>query len=192
MSQTAPQPTPPFDPAPLAEVDPADQSVLDQALQLVYSEQHRLATRLALQPSSPPTVRELRRSLLGRDLTRLALVARGRAREPRDRVLAAVEDVLQMLFWPTAAEDCAVPPPFWDTALGRLLAQAKYRAFASDELISVRMAARQLGVARPTIHRWLDDRALDWVHDEASGRTYVVRRDVDDRAHVARELTAAD
>jgi excisionase family DNA binding protein len=171
------------------EVDPADQAVIDQALQVVYADHHRFATRLcspsALRPLDPE---HLRRGPLGRDLARLALVARGRAGEPPEGVLAAIDAVVQLLFWPAAAEDYQVPRAFWETELGRLLALAKFRAFAPTELVGIGAAAHQLGVTRPTIYRWIDDRSLDSVRDQASGRTFVVRRGVDALSRVALEL----
>ena len=76
-----------------------------------------------------------------------------------------------MLFWPAAAEDYTVPRSFWDTDLGRMLALAKYRAYDPTELVSIGSAAQQLGVTRPTIYRWMDDRTLNYVRDDMSGRT---------------------
>ena len=78
-----------------------------------------------------------------------------------------------MLFWPAAAEDYTVPRSFWDTDLGRMLALAKYRAY-DPELVSIGSAAQQLGVTRPTIYRWMDDRTLNYVRDDMSGRTTCV------------------
>ena len=39
--------------------------------------------------------------------------------------------------------------------------------------------ANVLKVTRPTIYRWMDDRSLGYVRDDMSGRTLVVRRDVE-------------
>ncbi len=160
-------------------LDPRDQATIDQALQVVATDERRLATHLRLSAVRPPSVEQLRDGPLGRDLTRLALVARGRVRESPERVLAAVEAVLQFLFWPAGADDYVVPRAFWATDLGQLLARAKLRAFDPAELVSIGEAARRLGVTRPTVYRWMDERRLDSVRDEASGRTFVVRRDVD-------------
>jgi hypothetical protein len=47
-------------------------------------------------------------------------------------------------------------------------------------------------VTRPTIYRWMDDRTLNYVRDDMSGRTFVVRRDIDNLKRVAAELSAQD
>ncbi len=103
-------------------------------------------------------------------------------------VVQAIDAVLQVLFWPAAADDYMVPRSFWDTDLGRMLALAKYRAYDRAELVSIGSAAQQLGVTRPTIYRWMDDRTLNYVRDDMSGRTFVVRRDVDMLRQVAAGL----
>ncbi len=184
-------PTPAGSPPP-AEVaivrgEPDYQDVIDQALQLVYSHQHRLISQLHPEAVQRLSLDQLRQGPLGHDLGRLAALARGEVREPKQRVLEAIESVLQLLFWPAAADDYSVPPSFWDTELGRMLALAKYRAFEASELVSIGNAARQLGVTRPTIYRWMDDRTLNYVRDDMSGRTFVVRRDIDILRRMAME-----
>ncbi|HLU35732.1 MAG TPA: excisionase family DNA-binding protein, partial [Thermomicrobiales bacterium] len=121
-------------------------------------------------------------------LLRLARLAGGQIREPKEQVLDAIDSVLQLLFWPAAAEDYTVPRSFWDTDLGRMLALAKYRAYEPNELVSIGNAAQQLGVTRPTIYRWMDDRTLNYVRDDMSGRTFVVRRDIEHLKRVAQEF----
>jgi excisionase family DNA binding protein len=106
-------------------------------------------------------------------------LARGQTREPKELVLKAIESVLQLLFWPAAADEYTVPRAFWDTELGRMMALAKFRAYEPHELVSIGVAAEKLDVTRPTIYRWMDDRRLGYVRDENSGRTFIVRRDVD-------------
>jgi excisionase family DNA binding protein len=103
-------------------------------------------------------------------------------------VLFAIDSVVQLLFWPAAADDYSVPRSFWDTDLGKMLALAKYRAFDASELVSIGNAAQQLGVTRPTIYRWMDDRTLNYVRDDMSGRTFVIRRDIDNLKRVAAEF----
>lgn len=71
--------------------------------------------------------------------------------QPED-VLTAIESTLQVLFWPTAATDYAVPAPFWQTLIGHMLARAKRRALAAEGLI---------GVAAATVDRWTAER-LGW------------------------------
>jgi excisionase family DNA binding protein len=164
------------------------QDVIDQALQLVYSHHHRLVTQLYPSAFVALGLEQLRSGPLGEDLLRLAKLARGQVREAKDGVLEAIDSVLQLLFWPAAADDYSVPRSFWDTDLGRMMALAKYRAFEPSELVSIGNAAQQLGVTRPTIYRWMDDRTLNYVRDDMSGRTFVVRRDIDNLKRVAEEL----
>lgn len=174
------------------ESEPRDfQSVIDQALQLVYSHQHRLTSQLYPAAIQPLTLDQLRSGPLGQDLGRLGRLARGLSRESKESVLEAIESVLQLLFWPAAADDYTVPRSFWDTDLGRMMALAKYRAFEPTELVSIGNAAQQLGVTRPTIYRWMDDRTLNYVRDDMSGRTFVVRRDIENLKRVAAELGQA-
>jgi excisionase family DNA binding protein len=173
-----------------AAPSPAVQAAIDQTLQVVSGESRRLANRLGPAAGPPPSLAQLRAGTLGQDLAHLALVAAGRIRESRERVLAAIDAVLQLLFWPAGADDYAVPRSFWATDLGRLLARAKFRAFAPADLVGIGAAARQLGVTRPTVYRWMDDGALDYVRDEVSGRSFVLRRGVDRYRQAAAELAA--
>jgi excisionase family DNA binding protein len=158
---------------------PDYQAVIDQALDLVYSHHHRLAKQLSPETFVELTLDDLRAGPLGRDLQKLADLARGQAREPKDQVLRAIESVVQLLFWPAAADEYTVPRTFWDTELGRMMALAKFRAYEPHELVSIGVAAERLDVTRPTIYRWMDDHRLGYVKDENSGRTFIVRRDVD-------------
>jgi excisionase family DNA binding protein len=155
------------------------QDVIDEALRVVYSHHHRIVTRLFPDAERPLNIEALRQGPLGRDLSRLAKLARGEAREPKDRVLEAIDTVLQLLFWPPMAEDYSVPRSFWETSLGRMMSMAKYRAYEPAELVSIGTAAQRLGVTRPTIYRWMDERHLGYVRDDMSGRTFVVQRDVE-------------
>jgi excisionase family DNA binding protein len=171
------------------EAEPRDyQGVIDQALQLVYSHHHRLVSQLFPSAFQPLTLEQLRSGPLGTDLGRLGKLAKGHIRESKETVLEAIESVLQLLFWPAAADDYTVPRSFWDTELGRMMALAKYRAYEPAELVSIGSAAQQLGVTRPTIYRWMDDRTLNYVRDDMSGRTFVVRRDIENLKRVAAEL----
>ena len=173
------------------EAEPRDyQDVIDHSLQLVYSHHHRLVSQLFPSAFQPLTLEQLRSGPLGLDLSRLAHLARGQIRESKETVLEAIESVLQLLFWPAAADDYTVPRSFWDTDLGRMMALAKYRAYEPAELVSIGNAAQQLGVTRPTIYRWMDDRTLNYVRDDMSGRTFVVRRDIENLKRVAQELQA--
>jgi hypothetical protein len=153
----------------------AAQVVIDQALQLIATDACRLKDQLRPTNRPDPSLEHLRMGPLGQDLKRLALVAEGHGHESPEQIRIAIEAVLEVLFWPAGAEEYTVPRSFWETDLGRMLARAKYQTFAATDLIGIRVAADQLGVTRPTIYRWMDDHSLDYVHDAASGRTYVVR-----------------
>jgi excisionase family DNA binding protein len=168
---------------------PDYQAAIDDALQLVYSQHHRLIGQLHPESFRELSLEQLREGPLGQDLQKLALLARGGSHESKELVLSAIDSVLQILFWAVAADDYTVPRTFWDTELGRMLALAKYRAYDPTELVSIGSAAQQLGVTRPTIYRWMDDRTLNYVRDDMSGRTFVVRRDIDNLKKVAAELS---
>jgi len=155
------------------------QKVIDEALKLLYTQHHRLMSRLYPAAVQQLSLEQLRQGPLGQVLQRLAAVAQGKISENRERTLEAIELVLQMLFWAPGAEDYTVPRSFWETDLGRLLSLAKFRAYEPSELLSIGSAAQQLGVTRPTIYRWMDERKLEYVRDEMSGRTFVVREDVE-------------
>lgn len=170
-------------------LDPLSAEVIDQTLQLIYSYQYRTISSLAPAAFVPLTMDQLRSGPIGRTLLRLALIAQGTVREPKSSVLTIVESLVQLLFWPAAGDDYTVPRSFWDTNLGRLIAQAKFRAFEPNELITIGNAAQELGVTRPVIYRWMDDRTLNYVRDDASGRVFVVRRDIEHLQRFARELT---
>jgi excisionase family DNA binding protein len=155
------------------------QETIDEALRIVYSHHHRLVTKLFPDAERPLNMESLRSGPLGRDLRKLAALARGEIREQKELVLERIETVLQLLFWPPMADDYTVPRSFWETPLGRMMSMAKYRAYEPSELVSIGTAAQKLGVTRPTIYRWMDERRLGYVRDEMSGRTFVVQRDVD-------------
>jgi excisionase family DNA binding protein len=155
------------------------QETIDEALRIVYSHHHRLVSRLFPDAERPLNMEALRSGPLGRDLRKLAELARGEIRESKETVLERIETVLQLLFWPPMAEDYSVPRSFWETQLGRMMSMAKYRAYEPAELVSIGTAAQRLGVTRPTIYRWMDERHLGYVRDEMSGRTFVVQRDVE-------------
>ncbi len=85
-----------------------------------------------------------------------------------------------------------MPRSFWEQPLGKMLSLAKLRSYEPTELISIGQAANVLKVTRPTIYRWMDDRTLNYVRDDMSGRTFVVRRDIDNLKWVALELGAQE
>jgi excisionase family DNA binding protein len=155
------------------------EDTIDEALRIVYSHHHRLVSRLFPDAERPLNMESLRSGPLGRDLRKLAALARGEIREPKETVLERIETVLQLLFWPPMADDYTVPRAFWETHLGRMMSMAKYRAYEPAELVSIGAAAQKLGVTRPTIYRWMDERHLGYVRDEMSGRTFVVQSDVE-------------
>ena len=107
------------------------------------------------------------------------MLASGDLREPREQVNERIDSVLQLLFWAPMAEDYQVPRSFWETELGRMISMAKYRAYEPTELVSIGQAALRLKVTRPTVYRWMDEKHLDYVRDDMSGRTFVVLEDVE-------------
>jgi excisionase family DNA binding protein len=155
------------------------QGVVDEALQLVYSQHYRIISRLYPSAMTRVSLEQLREGPLGEDLSRLAQIAGGALRAGREEVLGAIDSVLQLLFWPVGAESYTVPRSFWEQPLGKMLSLAKLRSFEPTELVSIGKAANVLKVTRPTIYRWMDDKALDYVRDDMSGRTFVVRQDVE-------------
>jgi hypothetical protein len=172
----------------VSPLPPTEQAAIDQALQLVYTEHHRLNHLLGLAGTPSPTIAELRRSLLGEDLRRLALYGLGHTDEKPEDVLTAVESTLQVLFWATAANDYEVPLAFWRTTLGRMLGRAKRRALAAEGLVGIGATARLLGVDEPTVERFIAERLLDAVPNATGGRTLVGRRSVDRLLAVAAEV----
>lgn len=166
--------------------------IIDNALQLVYSHHHRLVSQLVPEAFRPLTLDQLRNGPLGHDLLRLAQIAQGQFQIPKEQVLDAIDSVLQLFFWPAAAEDYSVPRAFWDTDFGRMLALAKYRAYEAKELVTINEAAQILGVTRPTIYHWMDDRTLSYVREDMSGRTFVVRRDIDKLKRIARMFSVRE
>jgi excisionase family DNA binding protein len=54
------------------------------------------------------------------------------------------------------------------------------------DLMSIGAAADQLGVARPTIYRWMYAGTVESVRDDTSDRFYVMRRDIE---HIQSEET---
>src|SRR5262245_41693148 len=78
---------------------PTEQEAIDQALQLVYTENRRLSVLLGLGSATAPALADLRQSPLGVDLQRLADYALGVSDENPEDVLTAIESTLQVLFW---------------------------------------------------------------------------------------------
>jgi len=154
-------------------------AIVDEGLQLVYSQHHRIISRLYPPAVSFITTEQLRSGPLGEDLTRLAQIAAGGMRASQDEVFDAADAVVQLLFWPVGSETFTVPRSFWQQPLGKMLSLAKLRSCEPSDLMSVGQAAEILNVTRPTIYRWMDDKSLDYVRDDMSGRTYILRRDVE-------------
>jgi excisionase family DNA binding protein len=163
---------------------------VDVGLGMLYSYHHRLISRLSPAAFEPLTVEQLRQGPVGQDLLRLGRIARGEIREPRVRVLETIDSILQLLFWPPATDDYRVPREFWDTELGQLLIRAKYRVYRPSELVSIGEAAQLLGVTRPMVYMWMDDRTLNYVRDDESGRTFVLREDIVNLKRVAERMAA--
>ena len=155
------------------------QEAIDEALQLVYSQHLRIASRLDSRPLDQADIAALRNSPLGSDLLRLARIALGHERAGQDEVRGTIDAVLQLLFWPAGTDRYIVPRSFWDQPLGVMLSRAKFTAYPRAELITIGQAARALGVTRTTIYRRMDEGELDFVRDDLSGRTFLVRHDVE-------------
>jgi excisionase family DNA binding protein len=166
----------------------SDLEIIDNALQLAYSYAHRLMSQLHPPWFTPISLDQLRSSPMGHDLIRLAQVANGHSREDKESVLGAIDSVLQLLFWPMAAEDYVVPRVFWQTDCGRLLQRAKFSVYLPSELMTIEEAALRMNVSRAAVYKWMDDRSLNYLRDEKSGRTYIVRKDVENIIRVASEF----
>jgi hypothetical protein len=139
---------------------------------------HRYHRHLTGNVPDAVSVEQLRSGPLGQDLQRLAGIARGEEQVPADQVFQSVRAILDLLFWPAGADVYEVQHPFWTEPLGRMLSQAKWRSVDHTELMSIGAAAEQLGVARPTIYRWMYAGAVESVRDDTSDRFYVLRRDI--------------
>ncbi len=155
------------------------QETIDSTLRVVYSQLHRYSIKLFGKGPDTVSVESLREGPLGKDLFHLARISRGEIHANQEEVFRAVNSVLELLFWPAGEDDYQVPRSFWEEPLGKMLSQAKLRAVDPSELMSIGNAAQVLGVTRPTVYRWMDDRTLNYVRDEMSGRTFVFRQDVD-------------
>ena len=168
-------------------VPEAYQAPIDEALQHLYTQYYRFGAQLSAAPPPRLSLEALRQGPLAEVLSRLAQIAAGALPAERPQVLAAIDTVVELLFWPPGAETYTVPRAFWEQPLGRMLAQAKLRTYEPAELLSIGQAANLLNVARPTIYRWMDEKALDYVRDDLSGRTFVLRREVEALRHGAAE-----
>jgi excisionase family DNA binding protein len=149
--------------------------IIDAALRIVYSQYYRLGQKLSTRPPQVLRIEELRQGLLGQELRFLADVASQRQSASADEVFAAIDAVLQALFWPPAPDEFQVPRTFWDTELGSMLSLAKLRCYSTTDLVGIGEAANMLGVSRPTVYRWMDDGVLDYVRDDLSQRTFLIR-----------------
>ncbi len=153
---------------------------IDDALRLLYSQYHRIASQLFTSPPPRLTLAELYESPVADLLVHLAQIAVGAVEAEREEVLAAIDTAVDLLFMPAGATSYLLDRSFWEERpLGQMLAQAKFRTFARQELMTIGDAAHTLRVARPTIYRWIDERRLNSVRDGLSGRTFVVRKDVE-------------
>lgn len=160
--------------------------IIDQTLRLIHSQLHRYHRHLAGGGPETISLDQLRAGPLGQDLTRLARIARGEERVEPEQVFQSVRAVLDLLFWPAGADEYEVPHAFWTEPLGKMLSQAKWRSTDRNDLMSIGAAAEQLGVARPTIYRWMYAGAVESVRDDTSDRFYVLRRDID---HIQTDAT---
>ena len=153
--------------------------IIDQTLRLIHSQLHRYHRHLTGRMPDAVSIEQLRSGPLGQDLQRLARIARGEERMPTEQVMQSVRAVLDLLLWPAGADTYEVQHPFWTEPLGKMLSQAKWRSVDRADLMSIGAAADQLGVARPTIYRWMYAGTVESVRDDTSDRFYVMRRDID-------------
>src|SRR5207248_3037880 len=130
----------------------------------------RIAAQVDPNPGPHITLDRLRQSRLGSDLVRLAQIAAGTQHARRDEILAAIDSVLQLLFWPVGAEDYQVPRSFWERPLGGMLSEAKRRAYTREELLSVDEAATHFGFRdRRVVYRMMDEGKIGYVRDPTGG-----------------------
>ena len=159
-------------------VDPFQKSI-DQTLRLVYSQEYREYIKLfGVEPESP-SIEEIRAGPLGRDLLRLSRIARGDDECSPDDVYNIVDSVLELLFWAPGNDYYQVPREFWDEPLGRMLSLSILQTLDPDDLMTVGEAAVLLGVTRPLVYRWMDERVLRSVRDTSAGQFLVIRKDVE-------------
>jgi excisionase family DNA binding protein len=152
---------------------------IDETLQLIYSQVHRFRRSLyGPTPDAISSLDALRDGPVGQNLRWLARVARGEERADFRAVSESARAVLDLLLFPIGAESYDIAQPFWDEPLGRMLAQAKWRCAAPDDLISIGAAAEYLGVARPTIYRWMAMGVIESVRDGASARFFLLRSEI--------------
>jgi hypothetical protein len=161
-----------------------DDDVIDAVLRLV-ADHHRAVGAAIGKRSFSPSLAELRQSPLGQDLRLLAAAAYGDV--SRDHVRETAGRVTDLLLRPLAAEDKVIPPWFWSTAIGRIVARAARVTYGDDGLMSVDDAADRLGIAPELVAGWAEEGAITAIPDEA-GRPLVPRDAIERRRAIAREL----
>ena len=161
---------------------------IDKALLQVYQQHRRLALWLYPDGFRELTLDHLREGPLGRDLRRLAAYAQGQAYETVNRPSRQLTPCCRCCSGRLRPTDYWVPRFFWDTDLGRMLNRAKLRSYKPDELVSLGQAARPAR-CHHTDHLSLDGRShLGWVRDDNNGRTWIVRREIEQLKRKATEL----
>ena len=160
-------------------------AVVDQVLRLVADHHQALGATLG-RTAVAPTLAELRRSPLGRDLR---LLASGGGNAAPESVQAAAQRVIEVLLRPLAADDHQVPGWFWRTEIGRMVARAARTATGAEAWLTPMEGARRLGVSPAVVEGWLADGTLASVPDQ-HGRPLVPKTAVESRRRVAVELGA--
>jgi excisionase family DNA binding protein len=169
------------------------QPVIDDALRVLYSHYYRLGSQIGAEPGHVATLDELRGSAVGRDLALLGRIASGEALATGEHVSSEINRIVDLYFRQPLTHEVIVPRSFWDSGLGRMLSRAKLQSYHHSDLLSVGAVARELGVSRPTIYRWIDDRFLDGVYDEVGGRTFVTKQSLRQLIEASpRQLSLAD
>ena len=164
-----------------AEGPGGDDEVIDTVLRLV-ADHHRAVGAAIGKRSFSPSLAELRQSPLGQDLRVLALSGDGAASELIRDTAGRVTD---LLLRPLAAEGLIIPPWFWGTAIGRIVARAIRATYGDSGLITLAEAADLLDVAAETVLGWTRDGSIPAIPDD-TGRLHIPR---ERRRLVGRELS---
>jgi hypothetical protein len=127
------------------------------------------------------------KSALADQLAEIGRAAAGEVRHSKDGdieavVRAGLQDLVERLFLSPVMGTCEVPAAFWDTPLGRMVAQA-WIWVERGELITVAEAARLRGVTTQAISNAVrEGRVTRYVDPDApqhQGRTLVSRSQVE-------------
>jgi hypothetical protein len=162
----------------------SDDEIIDTVLRLV-ADHHRAVGAAIGKRSFSPSLAELRLSPLGQDLR---LLAAGLDAETAEQIRDTAGRVTDLLLRPLAAEGLVIPPWFWGTAIGRIVARAIRATYGTSGLITLTEAADLLEVLPETVLGWTRDGGIPAIPDDA-GRLQIPRETVERRRLVGRELS---